>query len=108
MKIKGDQLMAQRGRPRKNPEKLVRPPKKGNTKEYIKADRAGKTCQEPPIIVSFWKRHKVSDMMQIDPKDLDPIIDQFYEDNERRQKQNNPFWELPPIRKLHPSLQVKR
>ena len=95
--IERRQKLAGRGRPRTaaaNPNKGTRSKR---TKPYNRKqiDQAGMTVPEYMVQKSFWKEHKVSEMMTITGEELDSVIDKFMDAFIARQIKGNKKWNFP-------------
>ena len=66
--------------------------KRGKYKNTL--DTTGKTTKENYVLKAFWKAHKVSDIIQLTPDELDAAIDAWLIGYETRQRERhgNGWW----------------
>jgi hypothetical protein len=70
--------------------------KRGPRGPYAKrTDETGKVGRESAAQRSFWKFHKLRDIMVMDPKELEATLDKFFDEYEARNIRNNPRWWYP-------------
>lgn len=60
-------------------------------------DTTGKTGKELKPMISFWKKHKVEDIMQLDPDELEDVLEAFLIDYEARQLKRDSKWWYPNL-----------
>ena len=93
MDISGRQEMA--GRPRK--ERADKGTRRPRGKYKTNQDDTGKTVKENVAINSFWKTHKVADMMLLSSKELDQVIEEWLVNYQSTQLKRDKFWWYPMI-----------
>ena len=71
--------------------------KRGKYKNSL--DKTGKTTKENYVLRAFWKAHKVSDIIQLTPDELDAAIDAWLLAYETRQRKDDLGWWYPTVPK---------
>ena len=69
--------------------------KRGTYKNTL--DKTGKTSKENYVLRAFWKAHKVSDIIQLTPDELDAAIDAWLLSYETRQRKDDLGWWYPTV-----------
>ena len=62
-------------------------------------DDTGKAGKENAVLRSFWKTHKVEDIMIMSDEEFEAALELFYEQYEARQTDKNPRWNYPIVDK---------
>lgn len=61
----------------------------------MKHDSRGKTHKENHLLKSFWSSHKMEDMIQLTPEQIDAEIAYWIEEFMETQLKRNPGWRWP-------------
>lgn len=69
--------------------------KRENYKSHM--ETRGKSGKEYNIHTAFWRLHKMDDIMQMTPEELEITIDNYFEGYEQRQKARDKNWNWPTI-----------
>lgn len=85
-------LTVYRGRKKRGP----------NTNKTRPVESRGQHYSENKILRSFWREHKMDDIIAMTPEELDTTIDTFYTNYENRQRKQNPNWWYPATFKKIP------
>jgi len=60
-------------------------------------EERGKQKSEYNVQKSFWRRHKMDDIIQLSGSELDAAIDKFFDYYEKSQIKNNKRWWYPEV-----------
>lgn len=91
-----------RGRPRIDPDKLVRKPYQGIRAPYNvkQEEKRGKQGKEPVVIKSFWKEYTMDQVMAMSDEEILEAIDKSLDNFEIRQHKHNKSWNWPIEKKM--------
>ena len=64
-----------------------------------KIDKTGKVGKENAVISSFWKIHKLADIMVMSTEEFEQVLEKFYQEYEARQIKRDFRWNYPIIDK---------
>lgn len=62
-------------------------------------DETGKTTKENIALRTFWREHKVKDIIKLTPDELDKVIDNMLESYQEKQRKKDPNWWYPELDK---------
>ena len=91
-----------RGRPRIDPDKLVKKPYQGIRAPYnVKPqEMRGKKGKEPVVVKSFWKDYTMDQVMAMTDEEILQAIDKSLDEFEMRQLKHNKEWNWPIEKKM--------